>query len=155
LLPQIDLLFVSSDEAAAITGLRDPCKSFLQFQNAGARQTVMKLGKRGCLIMDSGKIREAPSFAVRSMDSTGAGDAFTAAFLQARLRGWSTQEAALIANAAGAAAASVVGAGAMLSNIAQIARLLRSQRLKKPWGEVQLQIQSRLREMRVSTRRFG
>jgi ribokinase len=155
LLPQIDLLFVSSDEAAAITGLRDPRKSFLQFQNAGAREIVMKLGKRGCLISDSGKIREAPSFAVRSVDSTGAGDAFTAAFLQARLRGWSTQEAALLANAAGAAAASVVGAGAMLSNIAHIARLLCSQRLKKPWGEVQLRIQSRLREMRVSTKRFS
>jgi ribokinase len=115
----------------------------------------MKLGKRGCLISDNGKLREAPSFAIRSVDSTGAGDAFTAAFLQARLRGWSTQEAALIANAAGAAAASVVGAGAMLSNVAQIARLLRSQHLKKPWREVQLRIQSRLREMRASTKRFG
>src|SRR5207245_3771272 len=101
--------------AAVLTGQRNASKSFLQFQRAGAKEIVMKLGKRGCLISDGGILREIPSFDVRAVDSTGAGDAFTAVFLQARLRGWSTLEAALAANAAGAAAACRVGAGATLS----------------------------------------
>jgi len=80
LLPQVDLLFASSEEAAALTGQSNVRKSFLQFQRAGAKEIVMKLGKRGCLISDGGILREIPSFAVRAVDSTGAGDAFTAAF---------------------------------------------------------------------------
>jgi sugar/nucleoside kinase (ribokinase family) len=86
----------------------------------------MKLGKRGCLIVDDGEVRQVPSFAVRAVDSTGAGDAFTAAFLQGRLRGWRNNESAVAANAAGAAAAAVVGAGERLSNLQQIAGMLRA-----------------------------
>jgi ribokinase len=154
LLPQVDLLFVSSDEAALLTGQSNTHKSFLQLQKAGAREIVMKMGKRGCLISEGGILREAPSFAVRAVDSTGAGDAFTAAFLQARLRGWSTREAALVANAAGAAAASRVGAGAMLSDVRETHKLLRRQRLKGTWEETRLQILSRVQRHAVSSERL-
>lgn len=143
LLPQVDLLFVSSDEAAILMGRSDPREAFLRFERAGAKEIVMKLGKRGCLISDGGVLREVPSFAVRVVDSTGAGDAFTAAFLQARMRGWSPREAALVANAAGAAAASRVGAGTMLSDIAGTLKVLRTRQLKGTWEEIRLKILSR------------
>ena len=148
LLPQVDLLFVSSEEAAILTGQSNARKSFLQFQRAGAKEIVMKLGKRGCLISDGGILREIPSFAVRAVDSTGAGDAFTAAFLHARMRGWSTAEAALAANAAGAAAACRVGAGATLSDVAGTLRVLRKRGKRGTWEKVRLQILSRVRTMR-------
>jgi len=144
LVPQVDLLFVSSEEAAILTERSKPRRCFEQFERAGAKEIVMKLGKRGSLISDGGILRVVPSFAVRVVDSTGAGDAFTAAFLQARMRGWSTVEAALVANAAGAAAASRVGAGTMLSDVTGTLRLLRAQRLKGTWEEIRLQILSRL-----------
>jgi ribokinase len=144
LVPQVDLLFVSSEEAAILTERSKPRKCFEQFERAGAKEIVMKLGKRGCLISDGGILRVVPSFAVRVVDSTGAGDAFTAAFLQARMRGWSMVEAALVANAAGAAAASRVGAGTMLSDVTGTLKLLRAQRLKGTWDEIRLQILSRL-----------
>ena len=147
LLPQIDLLFVSSEEAAILTGKSNPRASFLQLERAGEREIVMKMGKRGCLISEGGILRDVPSFSVRAVDSTGAGDAFTAAFLQARLRGWSTVEAALVANAAGAAAAARVGAGTMLSDVAGTLKLLRMQRLKGPWEETRLQILSRVQSL--------
>jgi ribokinase len=143
LLPQVDLLLVSSEEAAILTDRSKPRECFEQFKRAGAKEIVMKLGKRGCLISDVGILREVPSFAVRVVDSTGAGDAFTAAFLQARMRGWSTVESALVANAAGAAAASRVGAGKMLSDVAGTIKLLRTQRLKGTWEEIGLKILSR------------
>jgi sugar/nucleoside kinase (ribokinase family) len=154
LLPQVDLLFVSSEEAAILTGKSNPRESFLQFERAGAKEVIVKIGKRGCLISEGGILREVPSFAVRAVDSTGAGDAFTAAFLQARLRGWSTSEAALAANAAGAAAAARVGAGTMLSDVAGTLRLLRTQRLRGAWEELRLQIMSEYRWGTVSSRRL-
>lgn len=148
LLPQVDLLFVSSEEAALLTGRSNARKNFLQFQRAGAKEVVMKTGKRGCLISDGGILREVPSFAVRVVDSTGAGDAFTAAFLQARLRGRSTLEAALVGNAAGAAAATRVGAGTTLSDVPGTLKLLRTQRLKGDWEEIRLKILSRVKKAR-------
>jgi ribokinase len=148
LLPQVDLLFVSSEEAAVLTGQSNARKSFQQFRRAGAKEIVMKLGKRGCLISDGEILREIPSFAVRAVDSTGAGDAFTAVFLQARMRGWSALEAALAANAAGAAAACRVGAGATLSDVAGTLRLLRQRGERGTWEKIRLRILSRVQTMR-------
>ena len=154
LLPQVDLLFVSSEEAGLLTGQSDTRESFLELERGGAKEIVMKIGKRGCLVSDGGILREVPSFAVRVVDSTGAGDAFTAAFLQARMRGWSPREAALVANAAGAAAASRVGAGTMLSDVAGTLRVLRTQRVKGNWEEIRLQILSRVQGGAASSERL-
>jgi ribokinase len=144
IIKQVDLLLVSSEEATVLTDIRDPRKSFRQLRKAGARDVVMKLGKRGCLILHEGKLCHVPSFAVRTLDSTGAGDAFAAAFLQARLRGWPQDEAALTANAAGAAAAATAGAGENMPTVRQIAHILRTKRLKQPWDTIRSQVLGRI-----------
>jgi sugar/nucleoside kinase (ribokinase family) len=86
-----------------------------------------------------------PSFAVRTVDSTGAGDAFVAAFLQARLRGWPAAEGAVVANAAGALAATVVGAGEGLPGQREAAAFLRGRRLEGKWDAVRSRVPARLR----------
>jgi sugar/nucleoside kinase (ribokinase family) len=144
---QVDLLFVSSDEATVLTGARDPRKSYHQLEKAGACNVVMKLGKRGCLILHEGKLCHVPSFVVRTVDTTGAGDAFAAAFLQARLRGWPHTEAALAANAAGAAAAAMAGAGENMPTLRQIAHIVRTHRLKQPWDTIRSRVLRRLRKL--------
>jgi sugar/nucleoside kinase (ribokinase family) len=136
----VDLLFVSHEEAMTLTGYCTPEKAFNSLLNLAIPAVVMKLGKRGCLIVDDGSVRQVPAFAVRAVDSTGAGDAFNAAFLQGQLRGWHIAEAALAATAAGAVAAGVVGAGERLPTVRQIVRVLRAQRLKKPWDAVRLRV---------------
>ena len=98
----------------------------------------------GCLIADRGELRNVPAFPVRSVDSTGAGDAFTAAFLQARLRGWPAPESALLANAVGAVAAGVVGAGDAAPTAKQVATLVRNSRLKREWETMRLRVLRRL-----------
>ena len=144
---QVDPLFVSSDEATVLTGIRDPRKSFHQLVKAGASNVVMKLGKHGCLILDEGKLCHVPAFAVRAVDSTGAGDAFAAAFLQAHLRGWPYVEAALAANAAGAAAAATAGAGENMPTLRQIAHIVRTQRLKQPWDTIRSRVLCRIKKL--------
>ena len=136
LLPYVDLVFVSSEEAGALTGHSNPHKAFRELERAGARDIVMKCGKRGCLIKQGAALCEVPPFSVHAIDSTGAGDAFTAAFLQGRLRGWPAPQAALLANAAGAAAASIVGAGMALADVTLTHRLLRRERLQPPWNSM-------------------
>jgi ribokinase len=144
----LDILLVSLDEAAALTGTRDPLKAFVALRKAGAREVVLKVGRRGCLISENDQAVLVPSFAVRAKDSTGAGDAFVAAFLQARLRGWSTVEGAIAANAAGALATTIVGAGQNLPGRGEVAALLSAQRLKGKWDEPRQQVLARLRHSR-------
>jgi sugar/nucleoside kinase (ribokinase family) len=139
-----DLLFVSNEEAAALTGAGNAQEAFERLRRAGAREVVMKLGKRGCLIAAGDRVRNVPAFAVKAVDSTGAGDAFTAAFLQARLRSWPMEEAALVANAAGAVAASLVGAGDSAPTVKAVKRLMRSQLLAEPWDAVRRGVLQRL-----------
>jgi ribokinase len=148
----VDLFFVSSKEAKTLTGYRNPEKAFNSFLKRGILRVVMKLGRRGCLIVDDEKVRHVPPFPVRALDSTGAGDAFTAAFLQAQLLGWPASEAALAANAAGAAAASVVGAGERLPTVQQVARVLRAHRLETPWDAVRLRVLRHLARKRDTGR---
>ena len=144
-LPHVNLLFVSDEEASALTGWREARGAFQALQRMGSGEIIMKLGKRGCLISDQGELRNVPAFAIQAVDSTGAGDAFTAAVLQARLRGWPTLESALVANAAGAVAASVVGAGDRAPTVQAITKLLQSQRCAEKWEPLRLDVLRRLR----------
>lgn len=140
-----DILFLSDEEAATLTGHRDTGKALKALEQLGVRRVVVKLGRRGCLFREGGRLRQAPAFKVAGVDSTGCGDAFTAAFLQAVLRGWPLEEAALAANAAGAAAATVLGAGEQLPGPRRILRLAVASRLAPAWEPVRLALVRRLR----------
>ena len=143
---KVDILFVSLGEAAALTGEADHRSAFGALERCGAGEVVMKLGEKGCWFRDGEALREAPSFSVPAMDTTGAGDAFAAAFLRARLHGWPRAEAALVANAAGAAAACVVGAGEGLPTPQQVFALLRANRLDAEWDAVRTSALERLQQ---------
>jgi ribokinase len=143
IIPSVDILLLSADEATLLTGARDPLRAFVALKKAGARELVLKLGKRGCLISENGAPQLVPSFEVKMVDSTGAGDAFVAGFLQARLRGWSLGEAAVAASAGGAAAVSFVGAGEKLPGTREVASLLRSRKMRGKWDAVRKQVLAR------------
>jgi ribokinase len=147
IIPSVDILLLSTDEATLLTGARDPNRAFAALEKAGAREVILKLGKSGCLISrDGGGLEHVPSFDVEMVDSTGAGDAFVAGFLQARLRGWSPEEAAIAAAAGGAAAVSFVGAGEKLPGSPEVTALMRSQRLRGKWDAVRRSALARLQD---------
>jgi sulfofructose kinase len=60
------------------------------------------LGAEGFLWIEAGRVRHAPGFRVAAKDTTGAGDAFHAAYALAIARGESVEHAARFANAAAA-----------------------------------------------------
>ncbi|MFE5794888.1 carbohydrate kinase family protein [Streptomyces sp. NPDC056503] len=106
------LLLPNTDEARLLTGAPDA--------EAAARElsrrvplAVVTLGAAGALVAEAGAVTArvaAPAVpADRRLDSTGAGDAFTGAFLAARLSGADPAEAAGAGCAAGAEAVTVVG----------------------------------------------
>jgi ribokinase len=140
-----DILFASHEEAMALTRRRHPRAALRALEKAGVKRVVLKLGRKGCLYRENGGIVRAPALAVRGLDTTGCGDAFTAAFLVGWMRGWPLEESALAANAAGAAAATVVGAGENLPGRREVLRLLLSRRLAGKWETVRRRVVKRLR----------
>lgn len=120
-LPQLDLLCVSGAEAAALSGEREPARAAAWARERGARTVAVKLGPDGCWVDGDGFCGHVPPVRVDAVDSTGAGDAFAAGMIYARLRDWPLERAACFANAVGAAATTAVGAAEGLPTIEEVA----------------------------------
>lgn len=83
------------DEAAL--GLPDAEDVARHWQGLGCAETVVKLGAEGCRLPDG--VLLAPPERLRPVDTSGAGDAFDAGYLAARLDGAGPREAALAGHA--------------------------------------------------------
>lgn len=82
--------------------------------SARNRLFVTKRGGEGALLeKQGGEIFEVHGHAVEAVDTTGAGDAFDAAFIAARMRGFGDEEALGVANAAAALSVTRPGARTM------------------------------------------
>lgn len=68
------------------------------------------LGSQGCAIWVEGKLTRYAGFSVQVVDTVGAGDAFSAAFLHGVLLQWPMERTCAFANAVGAIVASRAGA---------------------------------------------
>jgi sugar/nucleoside kinase (ribokinase family) len=90
----------------------------------GARFPVVTLGARGALAWLDGRTLESPGFAVRVVDSTGAGDAFHGAFACGLCQGLAPAELLRVANAAAALACTAAGAQGALPNAQELHALL-------------------------------
>jgi sugar/nucleoside kinase (ribokinase family) len=103
------ILFPNADEAAILAGSDDP---ETQCARLAARYplVVVKRGAAGCEAAAGARRWRAAAPEVEAVDTTGAGDAFVAAFLAARFKGTDIQAALERAAAAGAAASTTVGA---------------------------------------------
>jgi ribokinase len=92
----------------------------------GARNVLLKLGSRGCLIAEHDTAKQRiPAFPVRAVDTTAAGDAFNAGFAVALMRGSSTLQAGLFASAVAAISVTRQGAQPSMPNSTEVSALLR------------------------------
>ena len=94
----------------------------------GARAAVLKLGARGSLVLTAdGEIARVRPYKVDIVDTTAAGDAFTAALAVAVANGVKLTQAARIANAAGALACTKFGAQPSMPTTEEINMLMADQ----------------------------
>lgn len=110
-LPYCNLLYANEDEIRMLTGHSDPEKAVNAFRDAGATDVVVKLGAAGSIsFFSSHSPLATPGFRIDAMDTTGAGDSFVGGHLAGLQRGLDIEQAALLANAAGALSATSFGA---------------------------------------------
>lgn len=90
-------------EAECLTGERDPERAALALVDRGVQRVFISLGAQGMIAADKKELLRLPGLATQVVNSTGAGDAATAAIVLAGIRGMSLRETALLAQKAGAA----------------------------------------------------
>lgn len=106
---------LNNDEVVTLSELLELPSDFDEFAAGvearwGSRLVCVTRGERGCLLFQDGRRIEAEGEAVQVADAVGAGDAFTAALITARLRGWSLENSATFANKVGGLVAGRPGA---------------------------------------------
>jgi sugar/nucleoside kinase (ribokinase family) len=107
---QTDVLLPNLEEAVELTGARDPKAAAWALARDG-REVVITLGADGALWSDGEQVVRAEAVAAPApVDSTGAGDAFTAGWLAARLDGAEVADALAAANEAAARTLLIAGA---------------------------------------------
>ncbi|MEU5878923.1 ribokinase [Spirillospora sp. NPDC047279] len=111
LLALCDPLVVNEHEAAFLLDAEDDAAAMAAaLLERGPRSVVITLGADGALTADSAGVTTVPSPKVEAVDTTGAGDAFTAALCLRLARGDALPDAARYATRVGAAAVRRPGA---------------------------------------------
>jgi ribokinase len=129
----VDYLLMNQHEALTLTGSRNLSEAVHGIQERGFANVVVKVGEHGSVIV-KGRHSELvdPHQVDDVIDQTGAGDAFTAAFVHAILAGADLREAARLGNIAGAIAATELGAQGRLVSAEELAELAGGRPASKP-----------------------
>lgn len=122
-----DVVFASMEDMNTLYGISEPAEAAKKLAGFGVETAVIKHGGEGCLVSCDGDTFTSPGLRVDVLDTTGSGDAFDGAFMQATLEGWSPERAASLANAVGALTATGLGAVEPIPTREQALRLIGSQ----------------------------
>lgn len=104
----VDLLFSNEEEAYILTGMQ-PEKACMVMKDL-ADIAVVTMGKEGCWVGANDEVIYCPAFPVKAIDSTGAGDIFSAGFIHGILTDKSLQECAEYGAKLASAVVQVLGA---------------------------------------------
>ena len=115
-----DLVIAGEDEAVLLCGSAEAAALAERF----GVEAVVKLGARGAVGWRNGEWAEDAGIAVAPIDVVGAGDAFTAGYLDALLDGAGLAESLRRANACGAIAVASVGDATGLPTRSELERVL-------------------------------
>lgn len=102
-------------------------------QASGPANVIIKMGKRGAFVAWPNNLqRMVPSFKVRVVDSTAAGDAFNGGLAVALMRGLGLEEAVRFAGAVGALSVTRAGAQPAMPTAGEVKKFLIGRSKKKP-----------------------
>lgn len=124
---RLHLLILGEPEAAELLRDGDVASSRVSLVSAlrrlGPTVVALKLGSAGALLVDDEGVVAVPSVAVKALDTTGAGDAFSAGLIAGLTARLSLAEAGELASICGAAAVTLRGAGRNMPRLEDLHRL--------------------------------
>ena len=126
LLPELTICVTGLKETAELFGLSKPEEAAEHLLSLGVKLAAIKLGEKGSYIATRNESFHCPAFEVDAVDTTGAGDSFTAGLIYGWSKGMSLKATALTGSLLGAMAASVYGAGLALPGREKAVEFIRS-----------------------------
>jgi ribokinase len=129
LLRLVDWATPNAGEAAAMTGLKvtdspSAARAADALRARGPSRVVVTLGAKGAVVVTSEGVSNVAPFSIRAVDSTAAGDAFSAGLAVGLARGLDSGAALRYASAAGALTTTRPGAQPSLPTDSQVMALL-------------------------------
>jgi len=116
-LQHLDIFMPSIEEARMITGKDEPSEITEFLLSYGIKTVALKMGERGSYVRTPDWKLYLPVYKVKTVDATGAGDAFAAGFLAGVAKGWNYKDAARLGNAVGACCVTAIGSSAGIKNM--------------------------------------
>jgi sulfofructose kinase len=101
-LNQIDYPILSELFVKSYQQMEDPLEAGKKFYSKSNKAVLVTCGDRGVYIITSEGSEHIPAFAIKPVDTTGAGDVFHGAFLFSLWKGYGVREAALFSSAVSA-----------------------------------------------------
>mgnify|MGYP001626138419 CR=1 FL=1 len=103
LLKHVDIVLVNRKEAKNLTSLEDYKEAARQLSKYGPRVVIVKRGSEGVYALMNETEYDIPAFKVeKTVDTTGAGDAFASGLLLGLIKGYDPRKALLYGNAVAA-----------------------------------------------------
>jgi sulfofructose kinase len=78
-------------------------------EKLGVRSLTVTMGERGSITVSNGEIYQIPSFTVKAIDTTGAGDVFHGGYIYGLLHGWDIRDTIIFASALAAMKCTKIG----------------------------------------------
>ncbi|MFK3971030.1 sugar kinase [Pseudomonas sp. NPDC087358] len=92
---EVDVALLTEEDEQALFGYADSEQIMTAYRDLGLAEVVIKRGAQSCLVRAGDQCHEVAAHPVHKViDTTAAGDSFSAAYLAQRLRGASSQQAA-------------------------------------------------------------
>ncbi len=116
----VDHLIVSNRFACGFTRDSDPVAACRRLMSRGFKTVVVTIGENGSICGCGESLFHSPGFAVKVVDTTGAGDVFHGAFIFGLLRKWPVKRIAAFANACAAMKCRKSGGRAGIPDLGQV-----------------------------------
>lgn len=127
LIDNAQVLIVNEHELAAVVGSEsgsEPMAIAAALEKRGINRAVVTLGSHGSVAVEAGRVVALPAFPVRSLDTTGAGDAFMGTLMAAIAADAPLGEGAALASAFAAIATTRAGAQASYPTVSELSEYL-------------------------------
>jgi sugar/nucleoside kinase (ribokinase family) len=124
-LKHTDYFIPSYGEASMLTGEKEPARIAGRLLESGVQTVILKLGAKGCLIVNREEKFTLPAYDVKVTDTTGCGDNFVAGFITGVIKGWDLRRSGLFANAMGSLNSMNIGACTVNKTVEEVLEFMK------------------------------
>jgi sugar/nucleoside kinase (ribokinase family) len=125
LIGAVDVPIFDEHLPCRLTGTTGPEHALRDLRRRYGSLLCATLGPRGAIALDGDRLHRSPGFAVKAVDTTGAGDVFRGGFIYALLQGWPIDRVLEFANAAAAISCTRIGAMTGIPSLDEVNAMMR------------------------------